>query len=76
MFNELLDPARVCLWICDAPQHGARYNGGQADTFPDGDPEGRTGESVLGDLQGQSVSLAFGRITSYTDAMIASRVCF
>jgi len=64
-------PARVCLWICDAPQHGARYNGGQADTFPDGDPEGRTGESVLGDLQGQSVSLAFGRITSDTDAMIA-----
>lgn len=56
--------------MCDAPQHGVLYNNNFPDNFPHGDPEGRTGVSVLGDFQHESITLSFGRVTPYTDAML------
>eukprot|EP01062_Namystynia_karyoxenos_P072323 TRINITY_DN683_c0_g1_i1.p1 TRINITY_DN683_c0_g1~~TRINITY_DN683_c0_g1_i1.p1 ORF type:complete len:774 (+),score=181.65 TRINITY_DN683_c0_g1_i1:89-2323(+) len=63
-------PARVCIWIADAPTHGSRFHDGCGDEHKDGDPDGRTPEAVLPLLVSQGIELIFLRINSYTDKMV------
>ena len=64
-------PARVILWLGDAPQHGKQYNGGEDDSFPEGDLEGMTSDKIFYELRQKGIILVFGELKSKTDAMIA-----
>jgi len=63
-------PARMILWMGDAPQHGSLYNGGLGDNYPEGDPEGRTATELFQLLQEKRITLVFCKLTNQTDAMI------
>src|SRR4051812_32865034 len=60
---------RVLLHVGDCPPHGNRFNN-LDDDYPDGDPNGLTAESVLGDMQSANIQYFFGKITNYTETMI------
>src|SRR5436305_14687048 len=61
---------RVLLHVCDYPPHGRRFNNLSDDDFPDGDPNGLTAESVLGDMRSTNIHYFFGKITDETETMI------
>jgi len=63
-------PARMILWIGDAPQHGSLYNGGLKDHYPEGDPEGHTATELFQLLQEKRITLVFCKLTDKTNAMI------
>jgi hypothetical protein len=60
---------RVLLHLGDAPPHGRRFTSAR-DTYPDGDPNGLTAESVLENIQSEEILYYFGKITRQTDKMI------
>ncbi|GBB92406.1 hypothetical protein RclHR1_00200039 [Rhizophagus clarus] len=60
---------RVLLHLGDAPPHGRRFTSSY-DTYPDGDPNGLTAESVLENIKSEEILYYFGKITSQTDKMI------
>jgi len=62
---------RMMIHIGDVPGHGTRMHKNLADDYPDGDPDGRTPESMLSGLRNQGVGIVFGRITPHTDKMFA-----
>jgi hypothetical protein len=55
----------------DAPQHGRQYNGGCADDYPEGDPDGVTASKIFGTLQKREIVLFFCKQTEETNAMTA-----
>ena len=61
---------RVLFHIADYPGHGARVSQGLGDSYPSGDPNGLTEESVLRNMQSANIRYFFGKITNYTDTMI------
>jgi hypothetical protein len=62
-------PARVIIWMGDAPQHGLKYSGG-GDTYPSGDPDGITSQKIFEQLRENKIILVFCKLTSYTDLMM------
>lgn len=63
-------PARVIVWMGDAPQHGSLYNGGLKDSYPDGDPEGLSSNDIFKNLQEKKIILSFCKLTETTNVMI------
>src|SRR3954466_3704720 len=61
---------RVLLHVCDYPPHGRQFSNLSDDDFPDGDPNGLTAESVLGDMRSANIHYFFGKITNETETMI------
>eukprot|EP01062_Namystynia_karyoxenos_P072327 TRINITY_DN683_c0_g1_i2.p1 TRINITY_DN683_c0_g1~~TRINITY_DN683_c0_g1_i2.p1 ORF type:complete len:774 (+),score=196.54 TRINITY_DN683_c0_g1_i2:89-2323(+) len=63
-------PARVCIWIADAPTHGSRFHDGCGDNYKGGDPDGRTPEAVLPVFVKMGIEIIFMRINAITDKMV------
>ena len=64
-------PCRIIVWIGDAPQHGLQYhNNEKADSYPNGDPEGRTSAAIFAELQKRQIGVLFCKLSDYTDKMI------
>eukprot|EP01062_Namystynia_karyoxenos_P072326 TRINITY_DN683_c0_g1_i12.p1 TRINITY_DN683_c0_g1~~TRINITY_DN683_c0_g1_i12.p1 ORF type:complete len:960 (+),score=263.96 TRINITY_DN683_c0_g1_i12:98-2977(+) len=63
-------PARVCIWIADAPTHGSRFHDGAHDSYKEGDPDGRTPEKVLSIFNDKNIELIFLKINPSTDKMV------
>jgi hypothetical protein len=64
-------PSKVIVWMGDAPQHGEQYNGGCADDYPEGDPDGVTSSTIFDKLKRTGIILVFSKLTEYTNAMMA-----
>ena len=64
-------PARVIVWMGDAPQHGTQYSGGKGDSLPDGDPDGITAAMIFSELQKKHITLVFCKLKEYTNTMTA-----
>jgi hypothetical protein len=64
-------PARVIVWMGDAPQHGTQYSGGNGDDLPGGDPDGITAAMIFSELKNKHITLVFCKLTDYTNIMIA-----
>jgi hypothetical protein len=62
---------RMLYHIGDYPCHGVDYNNGLPDRYPKGDPHGLDPQTLLHKLQALKVQYFFGKITNYTDPMIA-----
>ncbi|RIA93483.1 kinase-like domain-containing protein [Glomus cerebriforme] len=60
---------RVLLHMGDYPPHGTDF-WKLDDSYPNGDPNGLTAESVLNDIKSSGISYYFGKITDNTDEMI------
>ncbi|RIA93303.1 kinase-like domain-containing protein [Glomus cerebriforme] len=60
---------RVLLHVGDAPPHGRRFTS-LSDSYPHGDPNGLTAESVLGKMKSANIIYYFGKITDKTDKML------
>ncbi|KAI1695514.1 alpha-kinase family domain-containing protein [Ditylenchus destructor] len=66
---------KIIFHIADHPCHGrkyhtARYIDKHSDNFPDGDPNGRTAESLFNSLREKGIQYHFGKIQPHTDRMI------
>ncbi|OMJ84859.1 hypothetical protein SteCoe_13986 [Stentor coeruleus] len=62
--------SKIIIWMGDSPQHGTNYNGGWADDYPYGDPEGVTSNILFEELLKNKIILVFCKLTDSTDAMI------
>ncbi|CAG8673493.1 2595_t:CDS:1, partial [Cetraspora pellucida] len=60
---------RVILHIGDAPPHGRKFTS-MSDSYPGGDPNGLTAESIMSKMQSSKILYFFGRITDDTELMI------
>ena len=58
--------------IADWPCHGREFHGWvTGDDYPNGDPKGRSIQTMLDQLAEKRIQYYFGKITEYTDKMIA-----
>jgi hypothetical protein len=60
---------RILLHLGDCPPHGRQFNG-PGDSYPNGDPNGLTAESVLKNIKLADIHYYFGKITTNTDKML------
>ena len=58
--------------IADAPCHGTKFHsfGSNEDSYPDGDPLGRSISSLFGQIRRKGIQYIFGKITTGTDVML------
>ncbi|CAG8580886.1 859_t:CDS:1 [Paraglomus brasilianum] len=61
---------RIILHIGDCPPHGRRFSN-LGDSYPDGDPNGLTAETVLERMERENILYFFGKITNHTSRMVA-----
>ena len=61
--------ARYVILICDAPAHGNKYNNGEHDSFPHGDPKGRNIENFIHEFYNLDVNFFCVKITNSTNIM-------
>ena len=61
---------KVIFHICDAPCHGNTFHSGLGDSYPSGDPKGRTHTALFSRLRSQGIQYYFGKINNSTDIMI------
>ena len=64
---------RVLIHIADAPAHGRRFNGGCGDDYSEynaKDPRGLVMEDLISKTKQMGIDYTFGKINSFTDAMI------
>ncbi len=65
--------SRVLFHIADHPCHGTEFhNPGYTagDDYPNGDPKGRSLQTLMNQLNNAFITYNFGKIRSYTDTMI------
>ncbi|CAG8591641.1 8012_t:CDS:1 [Funneliformis caledonium] len=60
---------RIIFHIGGYPPHGRRYKFND-DDYPNGDPNGLTAESVLGEMKSKNIFYFFGKITNFTNEMV------
>ncbi|CAG8439636.1 11458_t:CDS:1 [Funneliformis mosseae] len=65
-----LHTTRVIFHIGDCPPHGRQFTT-MYDSYPEGDPNGLTAESVLEKMQSSNILYFFGKITHHTDKMLS-----
>ena len=61
---------KVIFHIADAPCHGRLFTSAADDTYPDGDPKGRTHKALFNLLRDNGIQYYFGKINSSTDKMM------
>ncbi|SPQ98611.1 unnamed protein product (mitochondrion) [Plasmodiophora brassicae] len=70
--NWMANHNRFLVLVADAPCHGTDYSGTDSgDSFPAGNPDGLTPESVFDALRHLNLQIIFTKITNHTDLMIS-----
>lgn len=58
---------KFAFLICDCPPHGDRYNGGENDSFPFGDPKGLIIENLMKEFANKGIKFTFIKILKMLD---------
>ncbi len=62
--------SKVIFHMADAPCHGRDFHTLGGDSYPGGDPQGRSHYGLFGEILSLGIQYHFGKITSHTDRMI------